>query len=89
MMYTFKKHVQEKVGAELKKEIVTVEVTYANGSTSEHGFLVAEGETAKEAASRGATMLSKILVEPVVVIVEEVEVAEEDKEIVLNGDKMD
>ena len=93
MDYKLKNHVQEKVGAEVKREIVTVEVTYEateifldeNGEqqtrnkTSQHNFVLQEGETIKEAAIRGAAELSKILAEPVDVVEEEVEVAEADK----------
>ena len=81
MMYNFIKHVQDKSGEEVKREIVTVEVTYTNGSTSEHGFVVAAGETVKEAAMRGATQLKNILKEPEEITVEELEVAEEDREL--------
>jgi hypothetical protein len=81
MNYKIKNHTKESVSGVVKREIVTIEVTYANGSTSDHNFVLEEGETVKEAAIRGAAVLEKVLVEPEEVEVEEVEVLGKDQEV--------
>lgn len=81
MQYTIHTHQKEKVGGEVVREILTIEATFGDGSTSRHGKTIPIGSDIKEEAVTFAAELEKILEEPKVMITEEVEIAEEDKEI--------
>lgn len=63
------------------KQLLTLEVTYADESTSEHGKHIDLGANPKEEAVTFAAELEKVLVEPKEVVLEEVVVLEKDKEV--------
>ena len=82
MQYKIASLVQNKVNGVVTRRLLTLEVTYQDGSTSEHGFeLLAEDIDSKQAAIKYAAQLEGVLKERPVVIEEEVALTDEEKEI--------
>lgn len=79
--YQISKHEVEKENGEVVREILTLEVTYANGSTSLHGKEIPVGSDIKEEAVTFAAKLEKVLQEPKEIVREEKEILEKNKEV--------